>query len=154
VIVYAAFFFCAENGSAVLQTLRSRCVEVKCTAAAEAEDGGSEWGEALCRAVGSRKRGAAAELMVRLEKKRLERETLSAMLERSRALFAAALLSLYGREPKENDREIALFLAKNLTKNQMMFTIGMLEKYLGECAYNLGAGHVLGALAVELEGIL
>ena len=151
---YAAFLFCAENVSVVLQTLRSRCVELKCASGEEAAGETSEWGEALCRAVGSRKRGAAAELAVRLEKKKLSREELSAMLERSRALFSAALLSLYGREPKENDREIALFLAKNLTKNQIMSTIGMLEKYHGECAYNVGAAHVLGALAAELEGIL
>ena len=91
---------------------------------------------------------------MRLEKKRLSREEVSAMLERGRALFGAALLSLYGREPKENDREIVLFLAKNLTKKQIMSTIEMLEKYHGECAYNVGAGHVLGALAAELEGIL
>ena len=151
---YAAFLFCAENGSSVLQTLRSRCVELKCTAGEEAAGETSEWSEMLCRTMGNRKRGAVAELAVRLEKKRLSREDLTAMLERSRALFAAALLSLYGREPKETDREIVLFLAKNLTKNQIMSTIRMLEKYLGECAYNVGAGHVLGALAAELEGIL
>ena len=151
---YAAFLFCAENGSAVLQTLRSRCVELKCTAGEESQSEFSEWAEALCRAIGSRKRGAAAELAVRLEKKKLSREDLATMLEQGRALLAAALLALYGREPKENDREIVLFLAKNLTKNQIMSTIGMLEKYHGECAYNVGTGHVLGALAAELEGIL
>ena len=35
-----------------------------------------------------------------------------------------------------------------------MRTIELLQKYRGECAYNVGTGHVLGALAVELEGIL
>ena len=76
------------------------------------------------------------------------------VLEQSRALFAAALLSLYGRQPEDLDREIAGFLAKNLTKMQIMSTIEMLEKYHGECAYNVGTGHLLGALAAELEGIL
>lgn len=151
---YAAFLFCSENGSSVLQTLRSRCVELKCTSGEEAAGETSEWGETLCQTMGNRKRGAVAELAVRLEKKRLSREDLTAMLERSRALFAAALLSLYGREPKETDREIVLFLAKNLTKNQIMRTIELLQKYHGECAFNVGTGHVLGALAVELEGIL
>jgi len=151
---YAAFLFCAENAAAVLQTLRSRCVELKCMPTEEPTGETSEWGEALCRAVGSRKRGSVAELAVRLEKKRMDRESLASMLERGRSLFAAALLSLYGQQPKENDREIVLFLAKNLTKKQIMSTIEMLEKYHGECAYNVGAGHVLGALAAELEGIL
>ena len=149
---YAAFLFCAENPSQVLQTLRSRCVEVKLRPGTEEDGEPSEAAEALCRAIGSRRRGAVAELAVRLEKKKLDREALSAMLERSRAAFAAALLLLYGQEPGE--MEIAPFLAKNLTKSQIMSTIELLQKYHGECAYNDGPGDVLGALAAELEGIL
>ena len=151
---YAAFLFCAENPSQVLRTLRSRCVEIKLRPGSEEDGEPSEAAEALCRAIGSRRRGAVAELAVRLEKKKLDREALSAMLERSRASFAAALLSLYGRQPGEMDREIGPFLAKNLTKTQIMSTIELLQKYHGECAYNVGPGHVLGALAAELEGIL
>ena len=149
---YAAFLFCAENPSQVLRTLRSRCVEIKLRPGSEEDGEPSEAAEALCRAIGSRQRGAVAELAVRLEKKKLDREALSAMLERSRAAFAAALLLLYGQEPGE--MEIAPFLAKNLTKSQIMSTIELLQKYHGECAYNVGPGHVLGALAAELEGIL
>ena len=151
---YAAFLFCAENPSQVLPTLRSRCVEVKLRPAGEAEGELSEAAQALCQAIGSRKRGAVAEVAVRLERKRMDREALRDMLERVRGIFAAALLTLYGREPEENDRESAAFLAKNLTKTQMMSTIELLQKYQGECAYNVGPGHVLGALAAELEGIL
>ena len=149
---YAAFLFCAENPSQVLRTLRSRCVEIKLRPGTEEDGEPSEAAEALCRAIGSRRRGAVAELAVRLEQKKLDREALSAMLERSRAAFAAALLLLYGQEPGE--MEIAPFLAKNLTRSQIMSTIELLQKYHGECAYNVGPGHVLGALAAELEGIL
>ena len=151
---YAAFLFCAENAAVVLQTLRSRCVELKLH---PAEEGGGEEiqaAEALCRCLAERKRGKVAELAVRLEKKRITREDLSALLERSRALCAAALLLQYGQEPEESCREIAPILAKNLTKSQIMRTIELLQKYRGECTYNVGTGHVLGALAVELEGIL
>lgn len=151
---YAAFLFCAENGAAVLRTLRSRCVELKLHPAAGPVGEGSAAGDELCRAIGSRRRGAVAELAVRLEKKRAAREDLAAMLERGREAFAAALLLLYGQQPEETDREIAPFLAKNLTKTQIMSTIELLQKYRGECAYNVGPGHVLGALAAELEGIL
>ena len=35
-----------------------------------------------------------------------------------------------------------------------MGTIELFEKYHGECGYNVGSGHILGALAAELEGIL
>ena len=151
---YAAFLFCAENSAVVLQTLRSRCVEIKLqeeTAGGQAE---SEEAELLCRAMAGRRKGGVAEVLTRLEKKKLDHGTLEAMLERSYALFAAALLLLYGREPGLAEREIASVLAKNLTKTQIMSTIGMLQKYHGECAYNVGSGHVLGALAAELEGIL
>ena len=114
----------------------------------------SEAGEELCRAIGNHRRGAVSELAVRLEKKRTTREDLAALLERSRGAFTSALLLLYGQEPEEIDREIAPYLAKNLTKSQIMRTIELLQKYHGECAYNVGPGHVLGALAAELEGIL
>ena len=151
---YAAFLFCAENAAVVLQTLRSRCVELKLHPAEE--QGGEEVqaAEDLCRCLAVRKRGALTELAVRLEKKRMTREELVALLERSRALCAAALLLLYGQKPAENCREIAQILSKNLTKTQIMRTIELLQKYRGECTYNVGVGHVLGALAVELEGIL
>lgn len=151
---YAAFLFCAENAAAVLQTLRSRCVELRPGAAPAGGDRAlSEAAELLCRCLGSRKRGAAAELAVRLEKKRMNREDLAAMLEGCREAFSAALLSLYGQEAGETLREIASFLGKNLTKSQLVRTIEILQKYRGECAYNVGPGHVLGALAVELEDI-
>ncbi len=152
---YAAFLFCAENAAAVLQTLRSRCVELKLrpASATPAADGASPLAEELCRTVGGRKRGAMTALAVRLEKRRTTREDLSAMLEESREIFAAALLLPHGRQPKEIHRETAAFLAKNLTKSQIMCTIELLQKYRGECVYNVGPGHVLGALAVELEDI-
>ena len=151
---YAAFLFCAENSSVVLQTLRSRCVELKLHPAAEGGGEEVQVAEALCRCLAARKRGKVTELAVRLEKKRITREDLSALLERSRALCAAALLLQYGQEPEESCREIAPILAKNLTKSQIMRTIELLQKYRGECTYNVGTGHVLGAIAVELEGIL
>ena len=152
---YAAFLFCAENAAVVLQTLRSRCVELKLRPAADTDAGElSEAAEALLRALGKGRRGAVSELAVRLEKKKTTREDLSALLERCRAVCAAALLLSYGCRPEASDEEIAAFLAKNLTKTQIMRTRELLQKYHGECTYNVGASHVLGALAVELEGIL
>lgn len=148
---YAAFLFCAENAAAVRQTLRSRCIELKLPPPVQRSAGDSEWGEALCRAIGSRQRGAAAELAVRMERRRVTREALAEALAWAREALAEALLACYGR-PAE--REIASFLAKTLTKGQMMSTIELLELYHGQCAYNVGPSHVLGALAAELEGIL
>ena len=151
---YAAFVFCAENPAVVLQTLRSRCVELKTSDAVGGGEAAPEAALDLCRKIGEKKRGSVAALAVRLEKKKTSREDLAAILDRSRAVFAETLLTLYGGESDESDREITAFLSKNLTKVQIMRTIELLQKYRDECSYNVGAGHVLGALAVELEGIL
>lgn len=150
---YAAFLFCAENGSAVLQTLRSRCVEIKLRARRREEDLG-EAALALCKCLAGKKRGGAVTLAVKLEKKKLPREDLSAMLEEARGVLTAALMVHYGAPVDGKCRELAENLAKTLTKVQIMRTIELLQKYHGECVYNVGSGHVLGALAAELEGIL
>ena len=69
-------------------------------------------------------------------------------------VLAAALTALYGQQSAPQEREMVSHLAKTLTKTQMMRTIELLQKYRLECGYNIGPNHVLGALAVELEGIL
>lgn len=151
---YAAFLFCAENSSVVLQTLRSRCVELKLHPAVTVEKESSEAGVELCRLLAAGKRGTVTELMVRLEKKRLDRDGLAAMLDQARTLLAAALLAQYGQSPEGPDAALIVQLGKRLTKQRIMGTIELLQTYRGACAYNVGVSHVLGALAVELEEIL
>lgn len=150
---YATFLFCAENSAAVLQTLRSRCVELKLHPAGTSSPGEDQDGELLCQAIARRRRGGVAELAVRLEKKKLSREALAVLLERSQALLAGALLLPYGRAPVPGDRELAGLIGKRLTNAEIMRTIEILKKYHRACGYNVGPGHVLGALAAELEGI-
>ena len=151
---YAAFLFCAENASVVLQTLRSRCVELKLHPAETGEKESSEAGVELCRLLAAGKKGSAAELMVRLEKKRLDRDGLAAMLDQARTILAVALLAQYGKAPEGPEAALAAQLGKRLTKQRIMGTIELLQTYRGACAYNVGVSHVLGALAVELEEIL
>ena len=151
---YAAFLFCAENASVVLQTLRSRCVELKLHPAETGEKESSEAGVELCRLLAAGKKGSAAELMVRLEKKRLDRDGLAALLDQARTILAAALLAQYGKAPEGPEAALAAQLGKRLTKQRIMGTIELLQTYRGACAYNVGVSHVLGALAVELEEIL
>ena len=151
---YAAFLFCAENSSMVLQTLRSRCVELKLHPAVTVEKESSEAGVELCRLLAAGKRGTVTELMVRLEKKRLDRDGLAAMLDQARTLLAAALLAQYGQSPEGPDAALIVQLGKRLTKQRIMGTIELLQTYRGACSYNVGASYVLGALAVELEEIL
>ena len=151
---YAAFLFCAENSSVVLQTLRSRCVELKLHPAVTVEKENSEAGVELCRLLAAGKRGTVTELIVRLEKKRLDRDGLAAMLDQARTLLAAALLAQYGQSPEGPDAALIVQLGKRLTKQRIMGTIELIQTYRGACSYNVGASHVLGALAVELEEIL
>lgn len=155
---YAAFLFCADSAGQVLQTLRSRCVEWMTgsaqAASAAGQEGQQEAAEQLLRALLERRRGAVTAVAVELERRKLSREDLSALLERLRDLLARGLALQYGGEVSGEDREMALLAAKTLTKPQIMGTIELLQKYRGDCTYNVGAGHVLGALAVELEGIL
>ena len=151
---YAAFLFCADSSADVLQTLRSRCVEIKLRKAEAGPAEAPEETEALCRAVASKRRDKIVGLTVRLEKRRITREELAQTLEGAREVFTAALMVHYGAAKGANHRELAENIAKNLTKVQIMRTIDLFEKYHGECSYNVGSGHVLGALAAELEGIL
>ena len=148
---YAAFLFCAENPSVVLQTLRSRCVELKLRPAGEAGDAPPESGRELCRLLAEGKRGSVTELMVRLEKKRTDRDALSELLDGSRHILAAALLALYGKPPEGPDAELCRQLGRRLGRQKLINTIQMLQTYRGACAYNVGVSHVLGALAVEAE---
>ena len=108
----------------------------------------------LCRLLAEGRRGGPTELMVRLERKRLDRDGLCALLDGSRALLARALLSRYGAPPPPEEAELTALLGKRLTNAQIMGTIELLQTYRRQCAYNVGTGHLLGALAVELEGLL
>lgn len=151
---YAAFLFCAENAAVVLQTLRSRCVELKLHPAAEGGGEEVQAAEALCRCLARPEAGKGDGAGGAAGEKAHHPGGPVRLLERSRALCAAALLLPIWTGTGGKRREIAPILAKNLTKSQIMRTIELLQKYRGECTYNVGTGHVLGAIAVELEGIL
>ena len=150
---YAAFLFCAENSSVVLQTLRSRCVELKIHPAVTVERKARRraWSCAVCW---RQEEGTVTELMVRLEKKRLDRDGLAAMLDQARTLLAATLLAQYGQSPEGPDAALIVQLGKRLTKQRIMGTIELLQTYRGACSYNVGASHVLGGFGGGIEEIL
>jgi len=152
---YAAFCFCAENPSAVLPTLRSRCVELKLRPAAEDPDAPLNGdAAALCRALAQRKPGAVTEVLIRMERAKRSREDLSALLDGCRGLLAAALTAGLGGSPGGVEGgKIVQALSNRLTNAQIMGTIEILRKYRQQCQYNVSAGQALGALAVELEEI-
>lgn len=148
---YAAFFFCTENAAALLQTIRSRCVEVKTAPVQQDEGAGLPQAIELARVIAAGSAARRAAFFVSLEREKIKRDALGALFEQTRLLFSAALLSLYGEAPAENEREIAALISKSLTKPQILGTIDLLRTYRSHCTYNVGTGAALGGFAVELE---
>lgn len=147
---YCAFLFCAENSAALLQTIRSRCVEVKLGAEAGADEGGRGEALELCRLIATGSAASRAAFFARLETARIARDELGALFEDARLVLSDALLTLYG-ETAHTDTEVVSALARRLTKTQIMRTIDLLDTYRRSCAYNVGVGSALGGFAAELE---
>lgn len=146
---YCAFLFCAENASVLLQTIRSRCVEVKLGAPGEA-DGGDDQTDArtLCRLIGEGNAAERVSFLVKLENSRVKRDELGALFEQTRLLCADALLKRYGAGTADAGA------LRRLDKAKLMRVITLLDNYRKYCTYNVGAGVTLGGFAAELEDTL
>ena len=150
---YAAFIFCTDSPAALLETVRSRCVLLKCDA--PAPDALPPEAEQLCRAFARGKLLPVTTYLVSLENRRMKREELRDVLRGAWCAAAEALLLQMGKEtPDPACGETAQALAGGLDRRRLYGLTALLEKYSGECVYNVGAGHVLGALAVEWEELL
>ena len=150
---YAAFIFCTDSPAALLETVRSRCVLLKCDA--PAPDALPPEAEQLCRAFARGKLLPVTTYLVSLENRRMKREELRDVLRGAWCAAAAALLLQMGKAvPDPACGETAQVLAGGLDRRRLYGLTALLEKYSGECVYNVGAGHVLGALAVEWEELL
>ena len=150
---YAAFIFCTDSPAALLETVRSRCVLLKCDA--PAPDALPPEAEQLCRAFARGKLLPVTTYLVSLENRRMKREELRDVLRGAWCAAAEALLLQMGKAvPDPACGETAQALAGGLDRRRLYGLTALLEKYSGECVYNVGAGHVLGALAVEWEELL
>lgn len=153
---YAAFLFLSENAAAILTTIRSRCVELKLRGSEEAEENSEmvdravELGDYLCQ----KREDMLVSYLCSLEGAKLKRTDLTAFLSAARELCAQALLCQYGRHPAQIYEEMAEKLAKSLTKGQLVGIIEILRSDLDESAFNVGVGHMLGALAARLSAFL
>ena len=151
---YAAFFFCAENPASLLQTIRSRCVEVKLSPVPGEESAIDERALELARRIAKGTRASRAAFCAKLETGKITRDELATLFEQTRLLLADALLGGYGIPVPEAEREIAALLASRLTKAKILGTIDLLRNYRDHCSYNVGVGPTLGGFAVELEELL
>ena len=146
---YAAFVFCTDSPPALLETVRSRCVLLKYDAVSE--DALPPEAEQLCRAFARGKVLPVTAYLVALENRRMKREELRDVLRSAWCAAAEALLLQMGKQTPD---PACGETAHGLTARQLRQLTALLEKYSGECEYNVGAGHVLGALAVEWEELL
>ena len=81
------------------------------------------------------------------------REDLQELLGWCREAFAAALFLLYGRPAPPESRDLARYLAENLDKRRIVAALDMMTAYYRDCYTAVGVGHVLGALAADLESL-
>jgi len=149
---YAAFFFCAETSALLLPTVRSRCTEFKLSG----EDNDTDYSQAhaLCHILKPRNRAELTAFFIGLEVSKVTRDEVFALLAAARDILSAALAALYGKPPSPQFAAAVDALTQNLTKKQIVGTIEMLEKYSAQSRFNVGVGHLAGALAAELEAIL
>lgn len=144
---YAAFLFCAENAAVLLQTIRSRCVEVKLAPALTPREQPDARAEELARLIAAGTRAERTAFLTRLESAKVARDELARLFEAARVLLAEALLARYGALQGEAR-------AERLTRQQLLACVTLLETYRNHCTYNVGVGPTLGGFAAELEEIL
>ena len=144
---YAAFVFCADAVHALLPTIRSRCVELRMDAPPlDAQEG--EAAAELCRVIARREPLALTAHLTTLENRRLKREQLLPMVEGAWQISADALLSRCGKPGACG--EAADMLRRAFDRRQLQKLTDLFRRYCDECQYNVGVGHVLGALGADL----
>ena len=156
---YAAFLFCTETAAALLPTIRSRKQLFPPGAQARKEadklrqDARDDAARDLCRAFASGQLLPVSQYLVGLENKRLKREQLQQLLENAWRASAEALLAACGK-PDPADIPGAEELRRGLTVRQLQGMTDLMKQYCLECRYNVGVGHVLGALCAGWEKLL
>ena len=148
---YAAFVFCADAVHSLLPTIRSRCVELRMDAPQESAQEDEAAAE-LCRVIARREPLALTAHLTALENRRLKREQLLSMVEGAWQITADALLSRCGKPGTCG--EAADMLRCAFDRRQLQKLTDLFRRYCGECQYNVGVGHVLGALGAELAQTL
>lgn len=142
---HAVFLFCAANSAVLLPTIRSRTTEWKLSPPPE-RPAADERARQLCEAICSGQASELAACCAGLESSRISREELKALLSDSRDLLAAALAAActgQGDAP-------AVRMAAKMGKYRLSSIVEKLGGFIRQCNYNIGVGHLLGALAVEL----
>lgn len=146
---HAVFLFCAANSAVLLQTIRSRAVEWKLSPPGEEAadtDGGAR---ALCELLCGGKPADIAGYCAGLENSKMDREALGRLLSDARDLVSRGLAACYGAGAGD---ELSRRLAREAGRRKLAAWAEILDRFSRQCAYNIGVGHLTGALAAELIG--
>ena len=102
----------------------------------------------LCRVIARRESLALTAHLTALENRRFKREQLLPMVEGAWQISADALLSRCGKPGACG--EAADMLRRAFDRRQLQALTDLFRRYCDECQYNVGVGHVLGALGADL----
>ncbi|MBO4914539.1 MAG: DNA polymerase III subunit delta' [Oscillospiraceae bacterium] len=149
---YCAFIFCTENSASLLQTVRSRCVELKLGGGDAGSEGTHEKALELCRLLAEGGTASRTEFFVKLETSKITRDELGAIFEDARLTLSEALLSLYGSAAERT--ALTDKLAQRLGRAKLMALAELLDEYRIHCTYNVGVGMTTGGFAAECEHII
>ena len=144
----AAFLFCAENSAVLLPTVRSRAVEWKLSPSREEGAESGPKARELVKLIGGGRAVELAAFCTELENSKMTREDLQSMLSDARDLLAEGLAACYGA----GGSPLAHELARSMGKAKISAAADTLGSFIRQCNYNVGVGHLTGALAVELSG--
>ena len=143
----AAFLFCAVNSAVLLPTLRSRAVEWKLSPPQEETAESDQRAQELVRLISAGHAVELAAFCTDLENSKISREELQTLLSDARDLLAESLAACYGAGGSPLTCEIA----RSMGKARISAAADTLGKFVRQCNYNVGIGHLAGALAVELS---
>ncbi len=143
--VHAAFLFCAANSAVLLPTIRSRTAEWKLSPPPEtaAEDGQAR---RLCELICGGRAPELAAFCAELENSKISREELKGLLSDTRDLLVSGLAAVYTGQRDPLAGQLA-----GLGRYRLSSIVEKLGEFIRQCNFNIGVGHLLGALAVELS---
>lgn len=142
---HAAFLFCARNSAVLLPTIRSRAAEWKLSPLAEEAESDDSAGR-LCRLLCQRRAEEIIAFCTDLENSKIGREELKSLLSDARDLLAEGLAASYG----VGDGQLAVQIAGQLGRREIAAAAEVLDRFIRQCNFNIGVGHLTGALTVDL----
>ena len=139
----ACFVFLCLSRLSLLPTVRSRCVEWNLGDEDQAASAGDSRAEELCALLDRRDTLGLAAFFTDLETRKISREELQSLLEHTWELVGQSLLAASGCGGRN--------LCPHLSRRQLSAAADVLRDAAAQLRFNLGVGHMAGALAVLLH---